>query len=145
MASLALAMTNKKAPAETGALRSFSAAKLLQRPEPVIDIPVNLILGKAVALLQLAFELLAAAFDHIEIVIGELAPLLLGLALELLPITFNLVPIHRHLLQRWDDELNDCDIQSFRERIQSFGNTRLLADQLAALASRRRAVRMYSV
>jgi hypothetical protein len=54
-------MTNKKAPAETGALRSFSAAELLQRPEPVIDIPVNLVLGKAVALLQLAFELLAAA------------------------------------------------------------------------------------
>jgi hypothetical protein len=58
---------------------------------------VNLILGEAVALLQLAFELFAATLDHVEIVVGEFAPLLFGLPLELLPVAFNPVPIHRYL------------------------------------------------
>ena len=58
---------------------------------------MDLILGEAVALLQLAFELLAAAFDPVEIVIGELAPFLLGGALELLPVALDPVPIHCHL------------------------------------------------
>jgi hypothetical protein len=61
---------------------------------------VYLVLGEAVALLQLAFALLTAALDHIEIVVGELALFLLGGALELLPVTFDPVPIHRHLLLR---------------------------------------------
>jgi hypothetical protein len=59
---------------------------------------VNLVLGESVALLQLAFELLAAALDHVEIVVGELAPFFLGGALELFSVTFNPVPIQRHLL-----------------------------------------------
>ena len=71
---------------------------LLQRPEPVVYILVDLVLGETVALLQLDLELLAAALDHVEVVVGELAPLLLGGALELLPVAFNPVPIHRHLL-----------------------------------------------
>src|SRR5205807_9239770 len=72
--------------------------RLFQRPEPVVYILVDLILGEAVALLQLAFELFTPAFDDVEIVVGELAPLLLGLALELLPIAFDAVPIHCNLL-----------------------------------------------
>jgi hypothetical protein len=36
---------------------------LLQRPEPVVHILVDLIPGEALALLQLAFELLAARGD----------------------------------------------------------------------------------
>src|ERR1043165_1581444 len=71
---------------------------LLQSPEPVVHVLADLVLGEAVALLQLAFELVAAALDDVEIVIGELAPLLLRRALELLPVTFNPVPVHRHLL-----------------------------------------------
>ncbi len=43
---------------------------LFQRPEPVIHVAADLILGEAVTLLQLAFELFAAPLDHIEIVIG---------------------------------------------------------------------------
>src|SRR5258708_7751597 len=85
---------NKKPRLMPGLFDLSASQKLLQRPEPVIDIPVNLILGKTVALLQLAFELLASAFDHVEIVIGEFAPLLLGLALELFPVAFDPVPIH---------------------------------------------------
>src|SRR5215210_5483175 len=68
---------------------------LLQRPEPVVHILVDLILCKAVALLQLAFKLLAAALDHVEIVIGELAPFFLGSSFELLPVPFDPVPVHR--------------------------------------------------
>src|SRR6266849_9249983 len=48
---------NKKAPATTGAFRSLSGVNLLQRPEPVVHVLVDLVLGEAVALLQLAFEL----------------------------------------------------------------------------------------
>src|ERR1700704_1846871 len=91
----------QKAPAMPGLCLFHSLAgqgDLFQRPEPVIDILVDLVLGEAVALLQLAFELLAAALDNVEVVVGEFAPLFLGLALELLPVAFNPVPIHRHLL-----------------------------------------------
>src|ERR1700760_4096019 len=86
-----------KSPGMPGLFSFSSEPFLLQRTEPVVHVFVNLVLGEAVALLQFAFELFAAAFDHVEIVIGEFAPLLLGLALDLLPVTFDLVPIHRHL------------------------------------------------
>ena len=56
-----------------------SSEILLQRPEPVVHVLVDLVLGEAVALLQLAFELFAAAFDHIEVVVGEFTPLFLCL------------------------------------------------------------------
>jgi hypothetical protein len=46
----------------------------LQGLKPVVDILVDLVLGIAVALLELAFELFAAALDDVEIVVGELAP-----------------------------------------------------------------------
>src|SRR5258708_40351675 len=91
---------NKKPRLMPGLFDLSASQKLLQRPEPVIDIPVNLILGKTVALLQLAFELLASAFDHVEIVVGEFAPLLLRRTLELLPVALDPVPIHRRLLLR---------------------------------------------
>src|SRR5438477_6573957 len=81
-----------------GLSRGFSLRTSFQRLEPVVHILVNLILGETVALLQLAFELLAPAFDHVEIVVGELAPFLLGGTLELLPVAFDPVPIHRLLL-----------------------------------------------
>src|SRR5258708_10319686 len=81
---------------------------LFQRPEPVIHVLVDLILGEAVALLQLAFELLAATLDHVEIVVGEFAPLFLCRTLELLPVAFNPVPIHRHLLLRWDEDVTSA-------------------------------------
>src|SRR5580704_5508634 len=71
------------------AMTRSDPGNLFQRPEPVIHVPVDLILGEAVALLQLAFELLAATLDHVEIVVGELAPFFLGEALELLPVAFN--------------------------------------------------------
>jgi hypothetical protein len=44
---------------------------------PVVDLPADLILLVAVPLLDLAFELIAATVDHIEIVVGKLAPIAL--------------------------------------------------------------------
>src|SRR5690349_9811542 len=61
------------------------------RAVPGVDVLADLILGEAVALLNLAFELVAAAVDDIEIVIGELAPLFLHLALDLLPVPFDAI------------------------------------------------------
>src|SRR5215207_3518634 len=62
---------------------------------PVVHFTSDLILLIPVTLLDLAFELIAAAVDHVQIVIGELAPLLFDVAFELLPVPF---PIHRRLL-----------------------------------------------
>src|SRR5258707_450555 len=85
------------------------------------DDDLNVIEGRrdqleAVALLQLAFQLIAATLDHVEIIIGEFAPLLLGLAFDLLPVAFNPVPIHRYPPWRERDS-NGLIIQTFREPI----------------------------
>jgi hypothetical protein len=61
---------------------------------PIVNVLSDLILGQAVSLLDLAFQLLTAAIDRVEIVIGELAPFLLHLPLDLLPISFNAIPVH---------------------------------------------------
>src|SRR5262245_16617161 len=54
------------------------------RGQPAVDVLAHLVLGLAVALLDLAFELVAAAADDVKIVVGQLTPLLLDLALDLL-------------------------------------------------------------
>src|SRR5262245_30332875 len=59
---------------------------------------VQSVLGNAVALLKPACKLGALALDHIEVVVGELAPLLLNLAFELFPVAFDAIPIHGFLL-----------------------------------------------
>ena len=76
-----------------GFVRTRFQTVLLERPEPVVHVLVDLVLGETVTLLQLAFELFAAAFDDVEIVIGELAPLLFDFALSLFPISFDAVPV----------------------------------------------------
>ena len=61
---------------------------------PIVDAPFGFFARKAVALLHFADELVPLTFDHVEVVIGKLAPLLLGLAFELVPVAFDLIPIH---------------------------------------------------
>src|SRR5207245_9010946 len=122
------------------AFQSVSGLELFPRLDPVGHIPADLVLGKAVTLLELAFELLAATLDHVEIVVGELAPLLLGGALELLPVAFNPVPIHRHPSVWVEMTINERPQRTFLSKLRHHA-----VDQPAALASRRRAVRMYSV
>ena len=59
---------------------------------PVIDIATNPILFYAVALLDLAFELIALSGDAIKIIISEFAPLFFDLTLDLLPVSFGSCP-----------------------------------------------------
>src|SRR3954451_25157138 len=66
--------------------------------EPGIDLPLGVILCDTIALLKPPGEFRPFALDHVEIVVGELAPLLLSLAFELFPVAFNAVPIHVLLL-----------------------------------------------
>src|SRR3569832_1949177 len=65
---------------------------------PFLDLLLGVIAGHAIAFLDLSGQLLATAFDGIEIVVGELAPLFLELAFHLLPVAFDNVPIHGSLL-----------------------------------------------
>src|ERR1700691_2385230 len=67
------------------------------RPQPVVHVPAHHVFSQAIALLDLAFELVALSVDGGQIVVGELTPLLFDLAFGLLPISFNAVPVHRHL------------------------------------------------
>jgi hypothetical protein len=55
---------------------------------------MDLLFVVAVPFLDFALELIAAAVDDIQIVVGELAPLLLYFASNLLPVSFNAVPVH---------------------------------------------------
>jgi len=62
--------------------------------QPIIDIFTHLVLGHAVALRILPSQLVAAAVDLSEIVIGQLTPFLLDLVFRGFPVPFNLIPIH---------------------------------------------------
>src|ERR1700675_4535809 len=67
------------------------------RLQPVVDVLAHHVFCQAIALLDLAFELVALAVDCGQIVVGELTPLLLDLAFGLLPVSFDAVPVHCHL------------------------------------------------
>src|SRR6056297_801575 len=71
----------------------FTSAMSVTR-HPFVDFPVRLFLGLAVAFLDDALELFAIARRHVDIVVGQAAPVLQGVALELLPLTLDLVPVH---------------------------------------------------
>src|SRR5208337_1030036 len=56
--------------------------------EPSVHVLTDLILGYSVSLLEFTLELIAAAIDDVQIVIGQLAPLLLDLAFDTIPVHF---------------------------------------------------------
>ena len=85
-------MRKKRPPAITDR-RPFIALPTLTTI-PVVDVFLGLVLRIAIALLDLAFQLLALAIDDVKVIVSEFAPLLLDLALHLLPVTFYAVPIH---------------------------------------------------
>ena len=58
------------------------------------DLLLHGIVGQAIALLKPASQFFALTVDHVEVILGELAPFLLDPALELLPITFEYVFVH---------------------------------------------------
>jgi hypothetical protein len=74
--------------------RDGSCVLLDQALLPVVDLSIRLILGDAIGLLNPTDQLLAAAIENIQIVMGQFAPPLLGLTLELLPVALDSVPIH---------------------------------------------------
>lgn len=58
-----------------------------------------MILGIAVTFLDLAFELIALAIDHVKIIVSEPSPLFFDLAFDLLPVAFNRqVPSNRSIV-----------------------------------------------
>src|SRR5579864_5151851 len=67
---------------------------LLRRRIPVRDLALRFFFGDAVSLLDLAYEALMLAGDHVEIVIGQLAPLLANRSLHLSPLALNLFRVH---------------------------------------------------
>src|SRR3954467_9024152 len=87
----------------------------LLRAVPVVDILAHLVLGDAVPLLDLAFELVALAANEIQIVVGQLSPLFFDLAFDLLPISFHAIPIHsQDLLSSGLVPDNGCKAATFR-------------------------------
>src|SRR5262245_65934965 len=65
---------------------------------PFIDLFLSLVASDAVALLDLADELFAAALDQIDVVVGQLAPLFADQSLELRPLALKRVSIHEVLI-----------------------------------------------
>src|SRR6516162_669493 len=62
--------------------------------EPIVHVLANLILRQAIALLELAFELISTPVDDVEVIVSELPPLLFHLAFDLFPVSFHATPIH---------------------------------------------------
>ena len=76
---------------------------LLESLEP----PLRLVLGDAVAFLDLLGQLVALVGDQVEIVFRQPAPFLFHVSSELLPIVFDHVPIHGVSL-RDDSNFSSC-------------------------------------
>src|SRR5947209_17951409 len=68
--------------------------RLRCHPQPVIHFLADLIFGIPVAILDLAFQLIAASIHDRQVVVREFSPFLLDSALELFPATFDAIPIH---------------------------------------------------
>ena len=56
------------------------------------------IFSDAVHFLNLSGKLIVLACNHIQMIIGKLAPLLFDIALELFPVSFDTIPVHFFLL-----------------------------------------------
>src|SRR5690349_1334893 len=65
---------------------------------PGVDLPTRFVLAEAVTRLQALHQLVAAAPDACEVLVGELDPVAPHTSFELYPVTLNLVPIHPCLL-----------------------------------------------
>ena len=70
-------------------------SRVALRLHPGFDLALGLGPGKTVTRLQAPAQLLAAAADAREILIGQLDPIVADLAFELHPIDLNLIPVHR--------------------------------------------------
>jgi hypothetical protein len=73
----------------------------VERLHPAIELTLGLLLGEAIALLDLAQKLLALAVDVSQIVIGQARPLLPRLAFDHVPLSFDLLPVHGSYPPSW--------------------------------------------
>src|SRR5690349_12916236 len=69
-------------------------ADLLHADFPCRDLLFRFFRGDAVELLDPAEQQVAPSRDHVELIVGQLAPLLPHVAFELLPIACDAIPIH---------------------------------------------------
>jgi hypothetical protein len=60
--------------------------------QPVSDIPVHEIPGEAVALLDLAFELVALAGNFVEVLVCRMTPIIFDPAFRMRPVSFYDIP-----------------------------------------------------
>src|SRR5262249_61596562 len=89
----------KQGPAGKGrALQILSGLSLPSLcTEPGINLFLCLVLGKAITLLEFAFELFPLTVDRCKVIVREFAPLSFDFALKLFPVSFNAVPVHGDL------------------------------------------------
>ena len=73
------------------------------------ELPFGFVARYAVSFLDGAKQLIAFAFDAVQVVVGKLAPLFFDLAAELLPLAFYGVPIHGLLLSGVDASIQWAD------------------------------------
>src|SRR5690554_211844 len=73
------------------------ARDLLMLASPLVDLALGGFTGDAVALLDNADQLVAAALHPHHVVVSQLAPLLLHVALELVPVSADGIPVEMHL------------------------------------------------
>ena len=64
---------------------------------PIVEFLLRLFLPDSVTLLQSPYEFVFAAGDHIQIIVGELAPVLLDRPFHLVPFPLYLIPVHNRL------------------------------------------------
>ena len=81
-------LTGHAARCIAGVIEQILVARL-----PVFHLAFGFVFGDPVVFLDLADELVAAAGDCVQMVVGELAPLLLDLAFYLLPVAFDAIPV----------------------------------------------------
>src|SRR5690606_32792421 len=62
--------------------------------EELVDVPVGLVPGVAVALLDTSDQLVVVPFGYLQVVVGEFPPLFLDVAFELVPVAFEHVAVH---------------------------------------------------
>jgi hypothetical protein len=100
-------------PAPTDLTNASSAPSTVRlRVVPVVYVFSDLILGDAVALLNLALELIPFTVDGGEIIVGKVSPFLFDIALHLLLISLDAIPVHFRLFACF--ATNGAWLESFR-------------------------------
>src|SRR5204863_1571145 len=82
-------------------------ADLLHARFPFRELLFAVLHRDAVELLNSAEQEIAPSRDHVELIVGELAPLLAHVALELLPVACDAIPVHVRCL-RFSRASADC-------------------------------------